>query len=87
MFGAPVSRQSSRPVRNKNVPLHGESERWAVVRSISKVVGPDLRIALVAGDVRREGRGGPLDVARRRRSPAGSTGIYAYRMLIGYKEL
>ena len=42
------------------VPLHGESERWAVVRSLSKVVGPDLRIALVAGDAltisRLEGR-------------------------------
>ena len=41
-------------------PLHGESERWAVVRSLSKVVGPDLRIALVAGDAitisRLEGR-------------------------------
>jgi DNA-binding transcriptional MocR family regulator len=41
-------------------PLHAESERWAVVRSLSKVVGPDLRIALVAGDAltisRLEGR-------------------------------
>ncbi len=41
-------------------PLHAESERWAVIRSLSKVVGPDLRIALVAGDAltisRLEGR-------------------------------
>jgi DNA-binding transcriptional MocR family regulator len=32
------------------VPLHGTTERYAVVRSLSKVLGPDLRIALVAGD-------------------------------------
>jgi len=38
------------------VPLHGASGRWAVVRSLSKVVGPDLRLALVAGD--------PLTVSR-----------------------
>ena len=42
------------------VPLHGESERWVVIRSLSKVAGPDLRVALVAGDsltIRRvEGR-------------------------------
>jgi DNA-binding transcriptional MocR family regulator len=32
------------------VGLHGASPRWAVIRSLSKVLGPDLRIALMAGD-------------------------------------
>jgi DNA-binding transcriptional MocR family regulator len=32
------------------VPLHDESARWAVIRSLSKVLGPDLRVATVAGD-------------------------------------
>ena len=36
--------------------LHSESRRWAVVRSLSKVLEPDLRIALVAGD--------PLTISR-----------------------
>jgi DNA-binding transcriptional MocR family regulator len=31
-------------------PLHGSTTHWVVVRSLSKVVGPDLRIALMAGD-------------------------------------
>jgi len=32
------------------VGLHGASERWAVIRSLSKVLGPDLRVAPIAGD-------------------------------------
>jgi DNA-binding transcriptional MocR family regulator len=38
------------------VPLHSEGGRWAVVRSLSKVLGPDLRLALVTGD--------PLTISR-----------------------
>ena len=32
------------------VGLHGASLRWAVIRSLSKVLGPDLRVAPMAGD-------------------------------------
>jgi DNA-binding transcriptional MocR family regulator len=32
------------------VPLHDAAGRWVVVRSLSKVLGPDLRVALAAGD-------------------------------------
>jgi DNA-binding transcriptional MocR family regulator len=42
------------------VPIHDRGGRWVVVRSLSKVVGPDLRLALVTGDAltvsRIEGR-------------------------------
>jgi DNA-binding transcriptional MocR family regulator len=36
--------------------LHGANERWAVIRSLSKVLGPDLRVAPVTGD--------PLTISR-----------------------
>jgi len=32
------------------VTLSGRTERWAVVRSVSKSLGPDLRLAVVAAD-------------------------------------
>ena len=38
------------------VPVHRGDGRWAVVRSLSKVIGPDLRLAVVAGD--------PLTISR-----------------------
>jgi DNA-binding transcriptional MocR family regulator len=38
------------------VPLHTASDRWAVIRSLSKVLGPDLRVAPIAGD--------PLTISR-----------------------
>jgi len=36
--------------------VHGRSDRWAVVRSVSKVLGPDLRLATMAAD--------PLTISR-----------------------
>jgi DNA-binding transcriptional MocR family regulator len=42
------------------VPLHGTTDRFLVVRSLAKVLGPDLRVALAVGDAftvsRVEGR-------------------------------
>ena len=42
------------------VPVHRADGRWLVVRSLSKVIGPDLRLAVAAGDAltvsRIEGR-------------------------------
>jgi len=38
------------------VPIHGENARWVVIRSLAKVLGPDLRVAPMAGD--------PLTVSR-----------------------
>ncbi len=38
------------------VPVHNEPGRWVVVRTLSKVLGPDLRVAIAAGD--------PLTISR-----------------------
>jgi DNA-binding transcriptional MocR family regulator len=38
------------------VGIHEASERWTVIRSLSKVLGPDLRVAPMAGD--------PLTISR-----------------------
>jgi DNA-binding transcriptional MocR family regulator len=38
------------------VPLHTAGGRWVVIRSLSKVLGPDLRVAPLAGD--------PLTISR-----------------------
>ena len=40
----------SRVAGARYVALHNSSGRWVVVRSLSKWLGPDLRVALVAGD-------------------------------------
>jgi DNA-binding transcriptional MocR family regulator len=37
-------------------PVHDRTGTWMVVRSLSKIVGPDPRIALVAGDPLTIGR-------------------------------
>ncbi len=53
-FGGPVSGAPAISVVDAKVP------RWAVIRSVSKALGPDLRLAVVAGDeltiARVEGR-------------------------------
>jgi DNA-binding transcriptional MocR family regulator len=53
-FGGPVSGAAAITVVDSRLP------RWAVIRSVSKALGPDLRLAVVAGDVltiaRVEGR-------------------------------
>jgi DNA-binding transcriptional MocR family regulator len=38
------------------VPLHGANDRWVVIRSLAKVLGPDLRVAPMVGD--------PLTISR-----------------------
>ena len=47
---------AAEPVLEPYVPAHEAEGRWAVVRSLSKVIGPDLRLAVVAGD--------PLTISR-----------------------
>jgi DNA-binding transcriptional MocR family regulator len=53
-FGGPVSGAPAITVADSRMP------RWAVIRSVSKALGPDLRLAVVAGDeltiARVEGR-------------------------------
>lgn len=55
-YAAPIAGVPLAPVRT------GNDERWAIVRSTSKFLGPDLRLALVAGDA--------LTIARVRRRQA-----------------
>ena len=55
-YAAPVAGVPITPIRS------AQSERWAIVRSTSKFLGPDLRLALVAGD--------PLTIARVRHRQA-----------------
>src|SRR5688572_441890 len=55
-YAAPIAGVLVAPIR------FGDNERWAVVRSTAKFLGPDLRLALVAGDT--------LTIARVRRRQA-----------------
>ncbi|STW05518.1 transcriptional regulatory protein PtsJ [Klebsiella grimontii] len=38
------------PPRPWYSPIAAESQRWALVRSLSKNLGPDIRLAIVASD-------------------------------------
>ena len=55
-YAAPIAGVPIAPIRR------GSTERWAIVRSTSKFLGPDLRLALVSGD--------PLTIARVRHRQA-----------------
>ncbi|QSB13444.1 aminotransferase class I/II-fold pyridoxal phosphate-dependent enzyme [Natronosporangium hydrolyticum] len=62
------------------VPLHplaGAAPRWAFVRSTSKPYGPDLRLAVVAGDAATVGR-----VAGRIRAGAGWVSTVLQRLVV-----
>jgi DNA-binding transcriptional MocR family regulator len=79
-------------------PVHGATNHFVVVRSLSKVLGPDLRVALLSGDAltmqRLEGRQllGPgwvshlLQQVVARVLPAGATTQLLARASVAYAE-